>query len=237
MACEHRQHLDSGETIDYVVRLHDEYNPATVFSSIDELGRYAYANQPRTRCEPDPFCGMPLPLFSDDQDKGSSRRRSRSRVRGKITAAYQAGCAKRPPVHGARWRRRAGAGSARRRWPKPADFTLTPSPRRHRARSHRQRAVRELFIDPTASTMGRTGGSGSRTSRIAGRTSVGDAKRQSASFAHHRVEAVIQAAVNDDSAPSKTFSRASSLLGSLTLRLRRSTAADRACFNILRTWA
>src|SRR5215471_12385857 len=61
----------SGETIDYgPCAFMDEYNPATVFSSIDEMGRYAYGNQPRialwnlTR-----FAECLLPLLSDDQDK------------------------------------------------------------------------------------------------------------------------------------------------------------------------
>lgn len=38
----------SGETIDYgPCAFMDAYHPATVFSSIDRQGRYAYANQPR----------------------------------------------------------------------------------------------------------------------------------------------------------------------------------------------
>ena len=38
----------SGETIDYgPCAFMDHYDPATVFSSIDTHGRYAYANQPR----------------------------------------------------------------------------------------------------------------------------------------------------------------------------------------------
>ena len=38
----------SGETIDYgPCAFMDAYDPATVFSSIDRDGRYAYANQPR----------------------------------------------------------------------------------------------------------------------------------------------------------------------------------------------
>ena len=38
----------SGETIDYgPCAFMDTYDPATVFSSIDRYGRYAYANQPR----------------------------------------------------------------------------------------------------------------------------------------------------------------------------------------------
>ena len=37
----------SGETIDYgPCAFMDTYDPQTVFSSIDELGRYAYFNQP-----------------------------------------------------------------------------------------------------------------------------------------------------------------------------------------------
>jgi len=61
----------SGETIDYgPCAFMDAYDPATVFSSIDEMGRYAYANQPRialwnlTR-----LAECLLPLFSDAQDK------------------------------------------------------------------------------------------------------------------------------------------------------------------------
>ena len=37
----------SGETIDYgPCAFMDTYDPQTVFSSIDQLGRYAYFNQP-----------------------------------------------------------------------------------------------------------------------------------------------------------------------------------------------
>ena len=40
----------SGETIDYgPCAFMDAYDPATVFSSIDHGGRYAYGNQPRDR--------------------------------------------------------------------------------------------------------------------------------------------------------------------------------------------
>jgi uncharacterized protein YdiU (UPF0061 family) len=47
---EHRQHDDLGETIDYgPCAFMDAYDPATVFSSIDHGGRYAYGNQPRSR--------------------------------------------------------------------------------------------------------------------------------------------------------------------------------------------
>src|SRR5215469_6515355 len=62
----------SGETIDYgPCAIMDAYDPAQVFSSIDEMGRYAYANQPRialwnlTR-----LAECLLPLMSEDQEKG-----------------------------------------------------------------------------------------------------------------------------------------------------------------------
>src|SRR6202140_3716429 len=64
----------SGETIDYgPCAFMDHYDPAAVFSSIDEQGRYAYANQPRialwnlTR-----LAECLLPLFSEDQEKAVS---------------------------------------------------------------------------------------------------------------------------------------------------------------------
>jgi serine/tyrosine/threonine adenylyltransferase len=60
----------AGETIDYgPCAFMDEYHPGTVFSSIDEHGRYAYVNQPQialwnlTR-----FAETLLPLLDDDQD-------------------------------------------------------------------------------------------------------------------------------------------------------------------------
>ena len=71
----------SGETIDYgPCAFMDAYDPAQVFSSIDEMGRYAYANQPRialwnlTR-----LAECLLPLFSDDQEKAVARGAGHSR--------------------------------------------------------------------------------------------------------------------------------------------------------------
>ncbi len=61
----------SGETIDYgPCAFMDIYDPATVFSSIDRQGRYAYGNQPNiagwnlTR-----LAESLLPLIDDDQEK------------------------------------------------------------------------------------------------------------------------------------------------------------------------
>src|ERR1700722_2163021 len=84
----------SGETIDYgPCAFMDHYDPAAVFSSIDEQGRYAYANQPRialwnlTR-----LAECLLPLFSDDKDKAIEQAQSLlAEFPGKFTEAYQSG--------------------------------------------------------------------------------------------------------------------------------------------------
>jgi uncharacterized protein YdiU (UPF0061 family) len=84
----------SGETIDYgPCAFMDHYDPAAVFSSIDEQGRYAYANQPRialwnlTR-----LAECLLPLFSDDKDKAIEQAQQiLAEFPGKFTAAYQSG--------------------------------------------------------------------------------------------------------------------------------------------------
>lgn len=61
----------SGETIDYgPCAFMDHYNPATVFSSIDEQGRYAYSNQPPiANWNLSRLAEALLPLLGEDQDK------------------------------------------------------------------------------------------------------------------------------------------------------------------------
>jgi serine/tyrosine/threonine adenylyltransferase len=84
----------SGETIDYgPCAFMDAYDPSTVFSSIDEMGRYAYANQPRialwnlTR-----FAECLLPLLADDQDKAVTEAQEALGAFGELfNVAYKAG--------------------------------------------------------------------------------------------------------------------------------------------------
>lgn len=61
----------SGETIDYgPCAFMDGYNPATVFSSIDHQGRYAFGNQPHiAHWNLARFAETLLPLLDDNQDK------------------------------------------------------------------------------------------------------------------------------------------------------------------------
>jgi serine/tyrosine/threonine adenylyltransferase len=62
----------SGETIDYgPCAFMEAYDPATVFSSIDQGGRYAYGNQPLVaRWNLARLAESLLPLLDDDTDRG-----------------------------------------------------------------------------------------------------------------------------------------------------------------------
>jgi serine/tyrosine/threonine adenylyltransferase len=61
----------SGETIDYgPCAFMDTYDPQTVFSSIDQLGRYAYFNQPSiTKWNLARFAESLIPLIDDNKEK------------------------------------------------------------------------------------------------------------------------------------------------------------------------
>ena len=61
----------SGETIDYgPCAFMDNYDPKTVFSSIDQMGRYAYCNQPViTKWNLSRFAECLIPMIDKDQDK------------------------------------------------------------------------------------------------------------------------------------------------------------------------
>ena len=61
----------SGETIDYgPCAFMDIYDPKTVFSSIDKMGRYAYCNQPIiTKWNLSRFAECLIPLIDNDQNK------------------------------------------------------------------------------------------------------------------------------------------------------------------------
>lgn len=84
----------SGETIDYgPCAFMDAFDPATVYSSIDETGRYAYANQPLvaewnlTR-----LAESLLPLFDDDEERAVEvAQESLGAFRRQYSAAWMAG--------------------------------------------------------------------------------------------------------------------------------------------------
>ena len=200
----------SGETIDYgPCAFMDAYDPAAVFSSIDEQGRYAYANQPRialwnlTR-----LAECLLPLFSDQQDKAIEEAQL---VLGgfaeTFTAVYQAGL-----------RNKLGLFTARDDDPalaqdlldamagNQADFTLTFRRLSDAALDPGGDAeVRRLFAEPTAYDEW-----AARWRQRISDEPRDPAARQAAMRSvnpafiprNHLIEAVIDAAVNrDDFAP------------------------------------
>src|SRR6266851_2304828 len=196
----------SGETIDYgPCAFMDHYDPAMVFSSIDEQGRYAYANQPRialwnlTR-----FAECLLPLLSDQQDKAIEEAQlALSGFAETFNTAYQAGLRSKLGLFTARDEDQALAQDLLDAMAKnQADFTLTF---RRLSDASGDAGVRQLFADPTAYDEW-----AARWRQRTGDEPQDPVVRQTAMRAvnpafiprNHRVEAVIEAAVNrDDFAP------------------------------------
>jgi len=196
----------SGETIDYgPCAFMDHYDPAMVFSSIDELGRYAYANQPRialwnlTR-----LAECLLPLFSENQDKAiADAQAALGEFAERFNTAYQAGLRGKLGLFTARDGDPALAqdlldAMARNQ----ADFTLTFRRLSDAALDPAgDAAVRQLFAEPTAYDEWAL-----RWRQRTGEEPQDPAARRMAMRSvnpafiprNHRVEAVIEAAVNRD---------------------------------------
>jgi uncharacterized protein YdiU (UPF0061 family) len=185
----------------------DEYNPAQVFSSIDEMGRYAYANQPRialwnlTR-----LAECLLRLFSDDQDKAIEQAQFiLGEFAEKFTAAYQAGLRRKIGLFTARDGDEALVQDLLDAMAKnQADFTLTFRRLADAAGDVDNDSVRAQFTDPAAFDEWAT-----RWRQRLADEPQSTAERQAAMRAvnpafiprNHRVEAVIAAAVNNDYTP------------------------------------
>jgi uncharacterized protein YdiU (UPF0061 family) len=199
----------SGETIDYgPCAFMDHYDPATVFSSIDEQGRYAYANQPRialwnlTR-----LAECLLPLFSDEKDKAIEE--AQSALGGfaeRFNSAYQAGLRSKLGLFSEHDGDQALAQDLLDAMAKNhADFTLTFRRLSDAARDPDDNDVRQLFADPAAydewAVRWRQRLSEEPQDAAVRRTAM---RSVNPAFIprNHRVEAVIEAAVNrDDFAP------------------------------------
>jgi uncharacterized protein YdiU (UPF0061 family) len=187
----------------------DQYDPATVFSSIAEQGRYAYANQPRialwnlTR-----LAECLLPLFSEDQDKAVAEAQAAlGEFAEKFNTAYQAGLRSKLGLSTARDDDPALAQDLLDAMAKnQADFTLTFRRLSDAALDPAADGeIRPLFADPTAFDDWAV-----RWRQRTGAEPQDPAARRAAMLKvnpafiprNHRVEAVIEAAVNrDDYAP------------------------------------
>ena len=199
----------SGETIDYgPCAFMDHYDPAQVFSSIDEQGRYAYANQPQialwnlTR-----LAECLLPLFSDDKDKAIEQAQLiLGEFAEKFTAAYQGGLRAKIGLFSQRDGDEALVqdlldAMARNQ----ADFTLIFRRLGDLAGDADNDSVRQSFAEPAAFDEW-----AARWRQRLADEPQSAAERRAAMRAvnpafiprNHRVEAVIQAAMtNDDYAP------------------------------------
>lgn len=195
----------SGETIDYgPCAFMDAYNPSQVFSSIDEMGRYAYANQPRialwnlTR-----LAECLLPLFSDEQEKAVEQAQEILGAFPEIfSKAYQAGLRRKVGLFTERDGDEALIQDLLDAMAKnQADFTLTFRKLGNAAGGEAADDARAQFMDPAAFD--------EWAKRWHERTALepqSATERQAAMNAinpmfiprNHRVEAVIQAAVNND---------------------------------------
>jgi uncharacterized protein YdiU (UPF0061 family) len=200
----------SGETIDYgPCAFLDHYDPAAVFSSIDEQGRYAYANQPRialwnlTR-----LAECLLALFSDDKDKAIEQAQLiLGEFPAKFTAAYQSGLRQKIGLFTQRDGDEALVQDLLDAMAKNhADFTLTF---RHlsdaAADTNRDSDVRRHFTDPAAYDEWATRWRqriGEEPQTPADRAATMRTVNPAFIPRNHRIEAMIQAAIGcDDFAP------------------------------------
>jgi uncharacterized protein YdiU (UPF0061 family) len=144
----------SGETIDYgPCAFMDAYDPATVFSAIDQHGRYAYGNQPRiAQWNLARFAEALLPLLAEDQEAAiADAQESLGVFADLFQRSYQAGL-----------RRKIGLATVRdgddaflsalleAMAVNQVDFTLFFRRLGDVAGGAAEEGLRALFVDPTA---------------------------------------------------------------------------------------
>jgi serine/tyrosine/threonine adenylyltransferase len=190
----------AGETIDYgPCAFMDEYHPSTVFSSIDQTGRYAYANQPAiAQWNLTRLAECLLPLLAEGEDAAVEA--AQDVLRGyppRFEAALNARLAQKIGLAEVRegdvdlLRDLLSAMAAN-----AADWTLTFRRLADAAEGKGDEPVRALFVDPTAFDAwaarwrARLGGDAMAASRMRGANPAFIPR-------NHRVEAVIRAAVED----------------------------------------
>ena len=145
----------TGETIDYgPCAFLDAYDPGAVFSSIDQFGRYAYANQPRiAHWNLARLAEALVPILADDQAEAIALANGALGQFSRLfEAAYHDGLARKLGLA----KRREGdaelAGDLLKVMAENrADFTLTFRRLSDLTKDHvADGPVRELFFDPTA---------------------------------------------------------------------------------------
>jgi uncharacterized protein YdiU (UPF0061 family) len=201
----------AGETIDYgPCAFIDSYDPATVYSSIDSFGRYAYGNQPRIgRWNLGRLAEAVLPLL--DEDKDAAIQKANQALDGfgpRFETAYTEGLRRKLGLVQAQPEDLSLAQDLLERMAKNgADFTLTFRRLCEAAASpDADTGASSLFTDPTAYD----GWAEQWRRRLAEDGTVAPQERMSVMRAanpaviprNHLVEEAISAAVNDsDFAP------------------------------------
>jgi uncharacterized protein YdiU (UPF0061 family) len=201
----------AGETIDYgPCAFMDSYHPDTVFSSIDEGGRYAYANQPRiAQWNLARLAETLLPLFAEEEKLAIAlAQESLDTFARRFESAYAAGlCRKLGILDGhaedLKLAQELLAGMAET----GADFTLTFRALLDAA-DGKEEALQDAFADPAA----KTGWLSRWRQRLARSRLAPDdidhvLRAANPRFIprNHRVEEVIVAAVEGDFAPFETL--------------------------------
>jgi uncharacterized protein YdiU (UPF0061 family) len=195
----------SGETIDYgPCAFMDAYDPATVFSSIDRQGRYAYGNQPRiAQWNLTRLAETLLPLLSDDQEAAvADAEEALAAFAPRFEQAYHAGLL-----------RKLGIGD-----PNDGDIELAQAILAAMAENQvdftlffrrlsdvqvageRDETVRSLFVDPTRcdDLLRRwRDGLARHPQDAADRRTAMNAVNPAFIPRNHRVEAMIKAAIDD----------------------------------------
>ncbi|MFE1601346.1 protein adenylyltransferase SelO [Methylobacterium sp. ID0610] len=200
----------AGETIDYgPCAFLDAYDPGTVFSAIDEQGRYAYGNQPMiAQWNLVRLAETLVPLLADGTEAAIRIAEERLAAFGPLfESAYLAGLRRKLGLFTERAEDRALAGALLTAMTEnQADFTLTF---RHlgaaAADPVQDGPVRDRFIDPTAYDAWAM----RWRERLAAEPQGAEERRRAMDRANpafiprnHRIEAVIEAAVErDDFAP------------------------------------
>ncbi|MBB5695056.1 protein adenylyltransferase SelO [Muricoccus pecuniae] len=199
----------SGETIDYgPCAFMDAYDPATVFSSIDQFGRYAYGNQPRImQWNLARLAEAVLPLLAETEEAAlASANEALAGFAPAFEAAYLGGLRAKIGLPGERAGDAALAGELLKVMAENgADFTLTFR-RLCRAAEDPEgdAAVRALFADPAGYDAWATGWrarlaeeGGDPAARAAAMRAVNPAVIPR----NHLVEAALAAARGDDLGP------------------------------------
>jgi uncharacterized protein YdiU (UPF0061 family) len=192
----------AGETIDYgPCAFMDAFDPAAVFSSIDQMGRYAFANQPRialwnlTR-----LAECLLPLFSDDQDKAIEiAKGALDGFSDRFDAAFVPGMLAKLGVSGDTDDEQLVGEFLQLLAENQADFTLAFR-RLYDAADGDASALRAMFTEPAGFDAWSAKWRQARELRPLASEAM---RKVNPAFIprNHRIEAVIQAALNDDYAP------------------------------------